>query len=115
MDIKFYNFFIDSVSPSVSEVAFDTNKAFDKKMYQEISSKLDMVIMNQCKLNRYLLPHEKRIVRPTDLPALPLTTKEELKKFEKYLLKDDNLGATVNIFFSFYYMFIFHFVIFFKY
>lgn len=57
----------------------------------------------------------KRIVRPTDLPALPLTTKEELKKFEKYLLKDDNLGATVNIFFSFYYMFIFHFVIFFKY
>lgn len=70
-------------------------------MYQEISSKLDMVIMNQCKLNRYLLPHEKIIVRPTDLPALPLTTKEELKKFEKYLLKDDNLGATVNIFFLF--------------
>jgi len=65
---------------------------------QEISSKLDMVIMNQCRLNRYLLSHEKRIVRPADLPALPLTTEEELKKFGKYLSKDNNAGATVNVF-----------------
>ncbi|XP_077256473.1 uncharacterized protein LOC143894207 isoform X2 [Temnothorax americanus] len=36
-----------------------------------------------------------RIVRPAHFPALPLTTEEELKKFEKYLSKDDNAGATI--------------------
>ncbi|XP_011689061.1 PREDICTED: uncharacterized protein LOC105450762 [Wasmannia auropunctata] len=88
----------DSVVSDITEVAFDI-KAFEKKVYifnQEISSKLDVIIMNQCRLNRYLLPHEKRIVRPADLPALPLTTQEELKKFEKYLSKDDNVGATAQ-------------------
>ncbi|XP_029165752.1 uncharacterized protein LOC114936663 [Nylanderia fulva] len=81
----------------VSKATFDM-KAFEKKMYslnQEISSKLDMITMNLCRLNRFLLPHEKRIIRPADLPALPLTTEEELEKFEKYLTKDDNAGATI--------------------
>lgn len=65
-------------------------------LYQEMSSKLDVLIMNQCRLNRHLRPNERRIVKPTDLPALPLTTEE---KFEKYLSKDDNTGATVNVLF----------------
>jgi len=96
-----YMYLTDSLSSGVSETSDTKKKISRKKMYiinQEISSKLDMVIMNQCRLNRYLLPHEKRIVRPADLPALPLTTEEELKKFEKYLSKDDNAGATVNVF-----------------
>ncbi|CAL1689822.1 unnamed protein product [Lasius platythorax] len=54
-----------------------------------------MIIINLCRLNRFLLPHEKIIIRPADLPALPLTTEEELEKFEKYLSKDDNAGATI--------------------
>lgn len=82
----------------MSKATFDM-EAFQKKIYmfnQEISSKIDMVIMNQCRLNRFLLPQEKRIVRPSDLPALPLRTEEELNKFEKYLSKDDNATATVS-------------------
>lgn len=77
-------------------------KKIEKKMYvsnQEISSKLDMLIMNVSRLNRFLLSHEKRIVRPAHFPALPLTTEEELEKFENYLSKDDNAAATVNILF----------------
>lgn len=111
-DFVLFNFFLkhrilrfDFLTGSVldvSEATFDM-KAFEKKMYslnQEISSKLDMIIMNLCRLNRFLLPHEKRIIRPADLPALPLTTEKEFEKFEKYLSNDDNAGATVNKYFS---------------
>lgn len=82
------------MSQTLSEV-----KDFQKKTYiqnQEISSKLDIVIMNLSRLNRFLLPNEKRIVRPTDLPSLPLKTNEELEQFEIFLSKGDNITATVS-------------------
>lgn len=52
--------------------------------------------MNLSRLNRFLLPNEKRIVRPTDLPSLPITTDEELNKFETFLSENDNITGTVS-------------------
>ncbi|XP_024884210.1 uncharacterized protein LOC112462576 isoform X1 [Temnothorax curvispinosus] len=64
------------------KISRDRDSSFTRYVSnQEISSKLDMLITNVCRLNRFLLPHEKKIVRPAHFPALPLTTKEELKKF----------------------------------
>lgn len=77
-------------------------KDLQKKIYilnQEISSKLDTIIMNQCRLNYYLLPNEKIIIRPTDFPSLPLMTEEDVEKFEKYLSENDNITATVRMLF----------------
>jgi hypothetical protein len=62
----------------------------------EISSKLDVSIINQTKLMTFLLPHEKKINRPYNLPALPLQSINDLRKFEKYLREPGNMSATVN-------------------
>ena len=69
------------------------------KIQKEVSSKIDVVLMNQGKLNHALLPHEKRTQRPDNSPNLPLSTVEELKVFEQFLKDDNNLSATVIFFF----------------
>lgn len=51
------HFFSGNLSQILSEI-----RDFPKKTYiqtQEISSKLDIVIMNLSRLNRFLLPNEK--------------------------------------------------------
>jgi len=67
---------------------------------EEINSKVDVTIMNQTRLNRSLLPAEKRIIRPSDLPALPVYTEDGLKALEKFLEDNSNLSAMVNLMFS---------------
>lgn len=62
----------------------------------EISSKLDVSITNQMKLMTFLLPHEKQITRPYNLPALPLKSVDDFLKFVKYLKDPGNMSATVN-------------------
>lgn len=48
------------------------------KIIKQINSKVDIFIMNQEKLHRYLLPGEKVIKRPSDLPSFPVETEHEL-------------------------------------
>lgn len=67
---------------------------------EEINSKVDVTIMNQTRLNRSLLPTEKRIIRPPDLPALPVYTEDGLKALEIFLEDNSNLSAMVNLMFS---------------
>ncbi|XP_039305451.1 uncharacterized protein LOC120357830 isoform X1 [Solenopsis invicta] len=67
----------------------------------KISSKLDVSIINQTKLMTFLLPHEKKINRPNNLPALPLQSINDLRKFEKYLREPENMSATIK-YISFY-------------
>lgn len=79
-----------------------TVKNLEKKIYtlnQDVNSKLNTIIMNQCRLNHFLLPNEKRLTKPTDLPSLPLMTEEDLEIFETYLSKNDNTTATVRTLF----------------
>ncbi|XP_036141259.1 uncharacterized protein LOC105829668 isoform X3 [Monomorium pharaonis] len=65
---------------------------FEKNL-ENISSKLDVVIMNQANLNRSLLPKQAVINRPSNLPSLPLSNMKSLKEFEKFLSQDVNLSA----------------------
>ncbi|XP_011263145.1 uncharacterized protein LOC105255525 isoform X2 [Camponotus floridanus] len=68
---------------------------------EELSSKVDVTIMNQTRLNRSLLPAEKRIIRPSDLPALPVYTEDDLKAMERFLEDESNLSAMVHYLASF--------------
>ncbi|XP_036141254.1 uncharacterized protein LOC105829668 isoform X2 [Monomorium pharaonis] len=73
----------------------EDNERFIKfeKNLENISSKLDVVIMNQANLNRSLLPKQAVINRPSNLPSLPLSNMKSLKEFEKFLSQDVNLSA----------------------
>lgn len=62
----------------------------------EISSKLDISIANQMKLMAFLLPHEREMIRPHNLPALPLKSVNDFWKFEKYLKDPENMSAMVS-------------------
>lgn len=65
---------------------------------EELSSKIDVTIMNQSRLNRSLLPAEKRIIRPPDLSALPVYTEDDLKVMERFLEDESNLSAMVSFY-----------------
>lgn len=52
--------------------------------------------MNQEKLNRYILPGEKVIKRPTGFPSLPVQSEQELHDLETFLANDENLSAAVS-------------------
>lgn len=64
---------------------------------------MDICLMNQEKLNRFLLPGEKVIKKPSNFPTLPVNTVEQLNCLENFLKDDGNLSAAVNIFTMFYY------------
>lgn len=59
-------------------------------------AKLDMILINQCKMNRILLPEEKIISKPPNMSALPLDTIEHVQMFEKFLSNDTQLADTVS-------------------
>lgn len=62
----------------------------------EISAKLDILLMNVARIARAVMPGEKRLSIPKDMPKLPLENSEQLDKFESFLGKSDiNLAATV--------------------
>lgn len=60
-----------------------------------MKAKLDMILINQCKINRIFLPEEK-ISKPPNMPALPLETIEQVTMFEKFLSNDVQLTDTVS-------------------
>jgi hypothetical protein len=73
-----------------------------EKMLYNISSKIDVIMMNLANLNRSLLPDQAIISRPPNLPPLPLNDIKTLEEFEKFISKDVNLSAAVNILLSSY-------------
>jgi len=66
------------------------------RMVDDLSSKIDIALMNIAKLCRILMPHEKRITRPQNMPSLPLNTLEDFDVFEKFLEQGVNQSATVS-------------------
>jgi len=65
---------------------------------EEINYKIDTVIMNQGKLNRSLLPHEKKILKPHNMPCLPLTNESDVQAMEKWLCDAENNILLVRIY-----------------
>lgn len=62
-----------------------------------LSSKIDVVLMNQGKILKYLAPQQSIVVRPDNLPALPLTALEDVDQFEEFLSCPANFNAVVSI------------------
>lgn len=48
------------------------------------------------KLIAFILPHEREMVRPDNLPPLPLKSINDFQKFEEFLKKPGNMSAMVN-------------------
>jgi len=71
----------------------------DRKL-EEINYKMDTVIMNQTKqkLNRSLLPHEKKRLKPHNMPCLPLTNESDVQAMEKWLCDAENNILLVRIY-----------------
>lgn len=67
-----------------------------KKEIRRVSSKLDISIMNQEKLCRFIIPGEKVIKRPSKMPPLPINTFEDLDRMEQFLSNDCNLTWAVS-------------------
>ncbi|XP_011859940.1 PREDICTED: uncharacterized protein LOC105557337 [Vollenhovia emeryi] len=84
---------IDSLSSDISKRIKEIKSLCKTTLVrvEEMSSKVDVTIMNQVRLNRSLLPADKRIIRPSDLPALPIYTEDGLKTMETFLEDDSNL------------------------
>lgn len=59
---------------------------------------MDISIMNQEKLCRYLLHGEKVIKLPTGLPSFPVETEDELDNIEKFFEDGCNLSAVVSLY-----------------
>ncbi|KYN08257.1 hypothetical protein ALC62_00768 [Cyphomyrmex costatus] len=94
-----------SVAQSLSETSENSNKDRKDSEPHEISgallktisnmrAKLDMILINQSKMNRIFMPEEKVLSKPSNMPALPLNTMEQVKMFEKFLSNDVNLSDT---------------------
>ncbi|KAJ1519073.1 hypothetical protein ONE63_011315 [Megalurothrips usitatus] len=84
-----------------SSSASSSSENRQEELLLEISNKMDIMLMNQFKANKALMPHEKRIQRPPNLPPPPLREMTELKSFEKFLDDDSNLSAASYYFSSF--------------
>ncbi|KAK3917123.1 Elongation factor G 1 [Frankliniella fusca] len=83
--------FEDRIS-ALEKLAKDTNVKV-----LSLSSKCDMILMNTGRLLRSVLPHEKRIQAPPDMPGLPLQSKQDLLLYEEFLQKASiNMSAVVD-------------------
>lgn len=69
----------------------------DRKL-EEINYKIDTVIMNQGKLNRSLLSHEKKRLKSHNMPCLPLTNEGDVQAMEKWLCDAENNILLVRIY-----------------
>ncbi|KAL6416906.1 hypothetical protein ACFW04_005423 [Cataglyphis niger] len=79
-DIQDVNTYLDNISLRIDE----------------ISSQLNISIINQMKLMAFLLPHEREMMRPHNLPALPLKFVNDFWKFEKYLKDPENMSVMIK-------------------
>jgi len=75
------------------------------KEISTISSKMDICLINQEKLNHFLLPGEKIIKKPPNFSSLPVNTEAQLNCLENFLRNDGNLSATVSVFAILFYYF----------
>lgn len=71
------------------------------ELLQEVSSKVDIILINQERILRKLFPGEQAVIRPKNLPQLPLQTHEAFNAFQKFLQNDINFNATVSIIISY--------------
>ncbi|XP_046404133.1 uncharacterized protein LOC124169539 [Ischnura elegans] len=67
------------------------------KLVAELSSKLDVIIMNHEMLMTELMPGKKRLLRPNGLPSLPLKSVSAIMEFERFLGSEESMISFVSI------------------
>lgn len=66
-----------SVGPVVSNL--------DRDLLRDISSKLDILLINQRRILNEIFPGEAIVERPENCPPLPLRDEKSFKEFNKFL------------------------------
>ncbi|RLU16421.1 hypothetical protein DMN91_010489 [Ooceraea biroi] len=57
---------------------------------EELNGKVEHVILILHKIHRKLAPEEETIIKPKELPTLPLTDEDSFSDFQKFLIHDTN-------------------------
>ncbi|EZA51150.1 hypothetical protein X777_10275 [Ooceraea biroi] len=57
---------------------------------EELNGKVEHVILILHKIHRKLAPEEETIIKPKELPTLPLTDEDSFSDFQKFLTHDTN-------------------------
>lgn len=70
------------------------------ELLQDISSKQDIILINQQRLISSLMPEEEAVVRPKGLPPLPLQNEDAFKAFETFLEEELHFTTAVRFFFQ---------------
>ncbi|XP_034236490.1 uncharacterized protein LOC117642416 [Thrips palmi] len=65
-------------------------------LISELSSKVDMVLLNQARLFSLLAPEEEFVERPPNLPPTPLKSVKAFSEFEVFLTKPVNADTLVT-------------------
>ncbi|KAK3914092.1 Proline-rich protein 5, partial [Frankliniella fusca] len=61
------------------------------------AAKLDILLMNQSRIVKSMIPSERRITAPPNMPCLPLESKKALDMYESFLKESDvNLAAVCD-------------------
>lgn len=66
-------------------------------MLESLSSKMDMLLLNQAVIMKAVAPQQGILTRPENLPALPLKVAEDVSRFAEFLADAANFNAVVRI------------------
>lgn len=78
------------VFPAERVEALEASMLTLEVLVREVSSILDILLINFGRMQRAVIPSEKRIARPHGMPKLPLQNVNDLKLFEKFLQASDS-------------------------
>ncbi|XP_018374683.1 PREDICTED: uncharacterized protein LOC108768660 [Trachymyrmex cornetzi] len=65
---------------------------------EKMNGKIDHVILMLNRIYRKVAPEEEKIIKPRNLPTLPLNNEDSFLEIQKFLLSDDNFYPVVDYF-----------------
>lgn len=68
-----------------------------RREVKDLRSDMQQCNYNLARLIRFLMPHEKKLKLPANMPTLPLDSFDKFDKFEKFLGYRVNRDAVVSI------------------
>lgn len=63
---------------------------------EELNGKIDNVNLMLNRIYRKLAPEEEKVIRPKNLPALPLSNEDSFLEIQTFLMSDDNFYPVVS-------------------
>ncbi|CAL1678829.1 unnamed protein product [Lasius platythorax] len=65
---------------------------------EELNGKIDNVNLMLNRIYRKLAPEEEKVIRPKNLPTLPLNNEDSFLEIQTFLMSDDNFYPVVDYF-----------------